>query len=87
MGHLCREDAVMGDRTRGLYDKFFVSRTDGTSRVGGKHNKCRYFVLDLDHDPHAMPALAAYADACRETHPLLAADLDAITGAKDECTT
>ena len=67
----------MGDRTRGLYGKFRVSRTDGSDAPGGKHDGCDYFVLDLTHDPFAIPALAAYANACRAAYPLLTADLDA----------
>ena len=34
----------MGDTARGLYDKFIVTRTDGTSEPGKKHDGCRYFV-------------------------------------------
>lgn len=45
----------------GLYKKFNVSRTDGRERPGQKHFGCRYFVLDLDHDPHAPAAIRAYA--------------------------
>lgn len=63
-------------RTTGLYQKFVVTRTDGSSAPGGKHDGCDYFVLDLTHDTHAMPALRAYADSCRADYPLLAADLD-----------
>jgi hypothetical protein len=40
-----------------------------------KHSACRYFVLDLDHDPFAAPALRAYAAACAAEYPALAADL------------
>lgn len=58
-----------------LYRKFDVRRTDGASEPGGKHDGCGYFVLDYTHDPFAIPALAAYAEACAETHPTLAADL------------
>jgi|CXWL01.1.fsa_nt_gi hypothetical protein len=65
----------MGDETRGLYDKFAVERTDGSSEPGGKHDGCRYYVLDLTHDPFARPALLAYAVACEADYPLLAADL------------
>lgn len=43
----------------------------------GKHAGCWYFVLDPKHDPHAVAALATYADAVRAEHPGLAADLDA----------
>lgn len=67
----------MGDRTRGIYHKFVVSRTDGTSAPGGKHDGCFYFVLDLNHDPHARAALAAYMKSCEAEYPLLAADLRA----------
>ncbi len=67
----------MGDRSRGLYGKFFIERTDGKSAVGEKHDGCDYFVLDLTHDKHAAAALRAYADSCAEEYPLLAADLRA----------
>ena len=67
----------MSDKTRGLYSKFTVSRADGSSSDGGKHQNCEYFVLDLMHDPFAVPALKAYADACEGEYPLLAADLRA----------
>lgn len=62
--------------TRGLYHKFDVKRTDGESRPGGNHDGCDYFVLDLTHDPHAVPALKAYAVSCRENYPLLADDIE-----------
>ncbi|WP_285905798.1 hypothetical protein [Pseudodesulfovibrio pelocollis] len=68
----------MGDKTRGIYKKFAVRRTDGSSRKGGKHHNCEYFVLDLTHDPHAIPAIRAYADSCRAEYPALAGDLDRI---------
>jgi len=66
----------MIDKTKkGIYRKFTVTRTDGTDAPGRKHDGCRYFVLDLDHDRYAGPALQAYADACAEEYPVLAADL------------
>lgn len=66
----------MSDKNRGLYGKFNrINRVDGSSRPGGKHDGCDYFVLDLTHDPFAIPALRAYAAACKDEHPLLAADL------------
>ncbi len=67
----------MGDKNRGLYGKFHIERTDGKSAPGEKHHGCDYFVLDLTHDPHAIPALRAYADACEADYPLLARDLRA----------
>ena len=63
------------DRTEGLYRKYRVTRLDGSSRSGRKHELCEYFVLDLEHDPHARPALEAYAESCEDSHPHLAADL------------
>jgi hypothetical protein len=66
----------MGDKTRGIYGKFIVERTDGKSAPGKKHDGCDYFVLDLHHDPFALPAAIAYAEACRAEYPLLADDLD-----------
>lgn len=62
-------------RDAGLYEKFRVERTDGTSAAGAKHDGCEYFVLDLTHDPFALPALFAYRNACRAEYPALAADL------------
>jgi hypothetical protein len=52
-----------------------ATRTDGSSEPGGKHEDCRYFVLDMNHDPYATPALKAYAEACRYSHPQLSKDL------------
>lgn len=61
---------------RGLYQKFEVTRTDGSSGRGGRHEHCEYFVLDITHDPFAFPALLAYAAACRAKFPKLADDLE-----------
>jgi len=74
----------MGDRNRGLYGKFHVTRTDGSSEPGGKHDGGEYFVLDLTHDKHAAAALRAYADSCDAEYPLLAADLRAGMEARDK---
>lgn len=65
----------MGDPTRGFYDKFVVTRTDGDPT--GRHETCVYFVLDLAHDPHARAAIAAYEQSCRSEYPILADDLQA----------
>jgi hypothetical protein len=62
------------DTSRGVYEKFRVERTDGTSALGGKHHGCEYFVLDTIHDPHAKPALLAYAESCEAKYPKLAED-------------
>lgn len=72
----------MADQERGLYRKFDIKRTDGSSEPGGKHHGCAYFVLDLTHDEFAIPALRAYAAACREKFPALAADIDEVVAAE-----
>lgn len=66
------------DKERGAYQKFFVTvaRVDDSSRPGGKHQFCYFYVLDLEHDPFAIPALRAYIDACRSEYPSLASDLE-----------
>ncbi len=58
-----------------IYDKFDVTRTDGNDGPGSKHDGCDYFVLDVTHDPYALPALKAYAAACAGTHPTLSLNL------------
>ncbi len=63
---------------RGLYHKFEVTRVDARDLPGEKHHGCTYFVLDIDHDPHAIAALDAYAQDCRDDRPLLAAWLDTV---------
>ena len=65
----------MPDQEKGVYDKYKVERTDGRSKLGEKHHGCRYFVLDLDHDPHAVAALEAYVGSCGDDYPELASDL------------
>ncbi len=63
------------DTARGLYNKFVVTRTDGRSAPGEKHEGCQYFILDVTHDPFAGAALRAYADQCETHYPQLAKDL------------
>lgn len=63
------------DQSRGLYRKYRVERLDGSGAPERKHEACEYFVLDLEHDPHARAALDAYADSCKDSYPALAADL------------
>lgn len=70
-----KRPAVDLDRQRGLYRKFEVMRTDGSSGPGQKHEHCRYFALDLTHDPHARYAAAAYAESVMFDNPQLANDL------------
>jgi hypothetical protein len=62
-------------KTTGLYNKFTVTRNDGASAPGQKHDGCIYFVLDVTHDRHAPPAIMAYAKSCASEYPALARDL------------
>lgn len=62
-------------KAAGIYHKFNVSRTDGRDCPGGKHEGCHYFVLDLAHDKHAVPAIKAYAASCERDFPALASEL------------
>lgn len=78
---LPERDASVPAEQQGLFRKFDVRRVDGSDQPGGKHHGCRYFVLDVDHDPCARAALTAYAAACEATHPALAADLRTKWGA------
>lgn len=78
---LPERDASIPAEQQGLFRKFDVRRVDGSDQPGGKHHGCTYFVLDLDHDPHARQALVAYAAACESTHPALSADLHTKWGA------
>jgi uncharacterized protein YeeX (DUF496 family) len=63
------------DEGRGLYEKFEVRRTNGSSEPGCKHHGCRYFIIDYSHDPFAPVALCAYASACQSSHPQLATEI------------
>ena len=67
----------------GVYPKYIVKRADETDLTGGKHYNCFYFVLDLDCDPHAIPAIKAYIDSCKTKYPLLARDLEKLIKNKD----
>ena len=80
---LPERDTTKTAEQQGLFRKFDVRRVDGSDQLGGKHHGCRYYVLDVDHDPYAAAALGAYADACRESHPELARDLREKWGAAD----
>ena len=67
---------MKSDKERGLYQKYITGRVDGQDRPGKKHAKCKLFVLDIDHDEHAIPALKAYIESCRKDYSLLAQDLE-----------
>lgn len=75
--HTClpERDTNTPSEEQGLFDKFTVLRNDGNDEPGKKHFLCEHFVLDINHDPYAKAALRAYAEACKETHPILSDDM------------
>ena len=75
LGEFPRRRSDIPAQDQGAFGKYKVLRTDGKDRPGEKHDRCRYFVLDLSHDKFSAPALAAYADACEAEYPKLARDL------------
>lgn len=61
------------ERPVGLIEKYHVQRANDPL---GKHSDCRFFVLDPRHDPLAIDALLAYAQAAsRAGYHALAHDL------------
>ena len=66
------------DRERGLYGKYLVIKRAGDQVIW------KSFVLRYDQDPFALPALAAYADACAARYPKLAADIRGIVAWETE---
>lgn len=61
---------------QGLVGKYHVERIED---ITGKHDKCRYFVLDPVHDPLAAPVIRLYAQlAASEGKQELARDLEAL---------
>lgn len=78
--------AAATERDAGVLDKYRVRRNDDPT---GKHDDCWFFVLDIQHDPLARIALAAYKDAASKAgYATLAADLgrrlDTTAAAGDE---
>lgn len=66
------ENSGAPDPEQGLYRKYDVTRLNDPA---GKHKDCTYYILDLDHDPHSVAALLAYAKSCEAQYPTLAFDL------------
>lgn len=60
------------DESQGIYRKYQVTRLNDPN---GKHDICEFFVLDLRHDRHAVPALRTYAKSCSKKFPQLAKDI------------
>lgn len=65
------------DEDRGLYRKYTVTPEGDVLKADGTPAPGPLFILNYGKDPHARVALAAYADACQATHPVLAIDLRA----------
>lgn len=72
---LPEKDPNRSNQEQGLYQKFNVRRRDGSDTIGGKHEGCDYFVLDLTHDAFALETVWYYALACKAKYPLLSKDL------------
>jgi len=47
---LSERDPSKPAEQQGIFRKFDVRRVDECAQPGGKHDGCRYFVLDLNHD-------------------------------------
>ena len=62
----------MSEADKGLYQKYYVSRTDGKERENAK-----YFVLRYDECPKARMALRLYATLQEKDYPQLAVDVKA----------
>ena len=60
----------------GLESRYNVSKLNDPT---GKHEECRYFVLDPQHDLYALQALKYYARIVEKAEPELSADLKAWT--------
>lgn len=56
---------------QGLYGRYKIEKADGSP----VDPKAEYFVLRLDTDKHAIPAIVAYARSVREDNPQLADEL------------
>jgi hypothetical protein len=63
------------DKRNKLQQKYYVERIDERDRAGGDRADSKYFVLDYVHDPYALPALEAYAQACLKDFPNLSAEI------------
>lgn len=63
------------DKMRGRYAKFKVERLD--PEAAARHVGCDHFVLDLTHDPLAIPAIETYRRAAMAAgYRKLAEDLE-----------
>ena len=65
----------MTDEPRGYFTKYRITKADTGEEVTGPT-----FTLRPDRDPHAEPALLAYANSVRRENPKLANDLEELAG-------
>lgn len=56
----------------GLYGKYEIRKKNGEP----VDPNAVYFTLRIDTDPHAVAAILAYIESCREENPNLAGDLE-----------
>jgi hypothetical protein len=68
-------DMSVAAQLQGVFRKYHVRRVDGRDAPGGDRHGDEHFVLNLTRDPHAVPAIAAYARSCEGEFPQLAKDL------------
>jgi Rad3-related DNA helicase len=64
---------VEDEQPGGLENRYRVEKLVDPA---GKHDRCKFFVLDPEHDVHARDALRQYAIACKHSNPKLAQDID-----------
>jgi hypothetical protein len=74
----------LSDKNKGLYPKFYCQRIDGRDQEDGDREGASYFILDTTFDPHALPALKAYAESCQKEYPKLEKDLIKIIVEKEK---
>ena len=68
------KDTPLAEKDAWLEARYRVKKINDST---GKHDQCRYFVLDPLHDPLARAALAAYRDAASHAgYDALATDLN-----------
>lgn len=60
---------------KGLFDKYYIRRTDEQDAPGCRHDNCELFVMDITHDIHAQDAMLFYARQVAAIKPQLALDI------------
>jgi len=62
----------------GIKRKYIISKVNGKP----VDKNAVYFVLRVDKDPHAIPALLAYAKSVEKDNPEFACDVEALAESK-----